>query len=361
MKDDLFLTTSPIRLCNLLIAMFCYYLGAGHTIYCKNIKSGTVYRYAKDAADGTKYINSNDRDIRYASPNDKRIAPEISAVLDELSRYEKVPDRQEATTIPMQQESRRRAQQIGPHGFLWLEVAMADWDEALLYIGARLSEWAQKNRSHRHPNNFMIREDRVNEASAFTLGDFSFSDSRGRTIRRPAALANPESVYSIAITFRWQKNKQHGEQKRYARNTTPGGICCVSALLRILRRFVTLFGADDLRTPVAAYLDRRTNRPQLITSVEINAHLRSLAEVVYDLDPTNDEDRLALSKWTSHSYRIGACVILHSLGYDATTIQFLLRWRSLAFTAYLRSTITLAERQAQDFNRAVILFNNNDT
>jgi hypothetical protein len=46
---------------------------------------------------------------------------------------------------------------------------------------------------------------------------------------------------------------------------------------------------------------------------------------------------------------VGACVILHGMGFTDTQIQFLLRWQSNAFFAYLRNIAGLAHQQ----NRAL--------
>jgi hypothetical protein len=67
----------------------------------------------------------------------------------------------------------------------------------------------------------------------------------------------------------------------------------------------------------------------------------------YKLDPTRDKKHL--QKWSVHSIRVGACVILHGMGFTDTQIQFLLRWTSNAFYVYLRNIAGLAHKQ----NRAL--------
>ena len=51
-----------------------------------------------------------------------------------------------------------------------------------------------------------------------------------------------------------------------------------------------------------------------------------------------------LSAFTSHSLRVGACVLLHAQNVSAEDIKFCLRWRSDTFRMYLRIILTLAER-----------------
>jgi hypothetical protein len=61
------------------------------------------------------------------------------------------------------------------------------------------------------------------------------------------------------------------------------------------------------------------------------------------LDPS--ADKALLDRWSSHSLRIGACVILHALGFTDTQIMWLLHWKSNAFMTYLRNVAVLAQKQ----------------
>lgn len=78
--------------------------------------------------------------------------------------------------------------------------------------------------------------------------------------------------------------------------------------------------------------------------------MRSVAARVYKLDPIKDKE--ALQRWSSHSLRVGACVILHSMGITETQLKWLLRWRSDAFMVYLRNTAILANTQYETLDKA---------
>ena len=334
--------------------MFCYHVGSGNNLTHQNIVCDTVRLYARDVSDGLKQVNSNNVDIRYAHPRDKAMAPVLTGVFKELSRYEKVKNRKEPTTIPMVKQAKTEAAELGTAGRLGKVAALADWGEVNMYVGARKTEWAQNEAYRADPTKYERRTG-LEEARAFNLGDFDFFDSHQRPMTLANAVAAPHRVHFINLTFRWQKNNQHGEKKKYARNLESNdGLCCVSAFLRIIDRFITLFGINDLSTPVACYLDAQTGRPKLITTKVIEEHLRHLASVVYNLDPKNPTHEEILKKWTSHSYRIGATVILHELGYDFVTIQFLLRWRSDSFKDYLRATPAISIQHTRDLNRAML-------
>ena len=59
-----------------------------------------------------------------------------------------------------------------------------------------------------------------------------------------------------------------------------------------------------------------------------------------------------LSKFTAHSVRVDACVILHSQGVSTEDIKFRLRWRSDAFRMYLRNIVALAEQHMKILRKA---------
>lgn len=142
--------------------------------------------------------------------------------------------------------------------------------------------------------------------------------------------------------FQTQKNGEHGETRIFTRNAARPTICPVTAWLQIFQRFHTLRGLSP-HIPLCVYLPPGLGKVQFITARDIEAVLRSTAAAVYNLDPVkNSKD---LQKWSSHSVRVGACVILHANGFSDTQIKYLLRWRSDAFMVYLRNLGALTYQQ----------------
>ena len=104
----------------------------------------------------------------------------------------------------------------------------------------------------------------------------------------------------------------------------------------------------------AKYLEVRDNKPIVVLKSQKNnvykyiddSHvielLREVAKKTYSLKYSK-----VLSKFTSHSIRVGAYVKNYERGCDSTFIQTRLRWRSLAFTYYLRNTEKLATIQSK--------------
>jgi hypothetical protein len=120
---------------------------------------------------------------------------------------------------------------------------------------------------------------------------------------------------------------------------TEGAPNAVKAALSIVKRHQRLAN-NNPATPLAICKEGTTSH---ITDAAIELVMRALARQVYKLDPSKDTD--AINRWSSHSIRVGACVILHSTGCTDTEIQHLLRWRSKAFMSYLRNTTLLANTQ----------------
>jgi hypothetical protein len=154
------------------------------------------------------------------------------------------------------------------------------------------------------------------------------------------------------MKWRFQKNGDNGQELMWARAHELDDYSLVGPLYDVVDRFVALRGAHDTTTPLACYATTRKGKTvvRLITDCDIETLMRSLACEVYKFLPTKDKD--LLSKWSAHSLRVGACVILHAMGFTAEQIKFILRWRSNAFMVYLRSNIILADKHVRALNQA---------
>ena len=72
--------------------------------------------------------------------------------------------------------------------------------------------------------------------------------------------------------------------------------------------------------------------------MQIRVILQEAAKSVYNIKSKED-----LAKFSAHSIRVGACVLLHAQNLSAEDIKFRLRWRSDSFRMYLRNIIQFAE------------------
>jgi hypothetical protein len=330
----------------LQLAMYAQHLGTGSNLVCRTIRTDTIKKYVTVAASFHALFGPHPRDFRKDIATDTKVSTTLSAVYVEQKRWEDVPNRREPYTLEMLDTMQHEFAASG-YGQNSLNAALVDWFTCGLFAGLRLGEWAQPScQSTITSYKLNIR----NEAQALCISDVRFeSEHRVQYSAAAAATATNITMVKCWIKFRTQKNGQHGEEKLFSRNSS--GKCFPSAMLRIIRRFISLRGSSDCWTPLAIYQsDISSQSPTFITASDIEAAMRRVAARVYQLDPVKDAKHLM--KWSAHSLRVGACVIIHSMGMSTAQIKFLLRWRSDAFMVYLRNTATLADRQNDIFNEA---------
>jgi len=334
----------------LIFAMYMVYLGLGHTLLCKTIKSGTIKKYIREAAKKIQKRRqlyqsihpNNPTPLSWFSPirphGDNKMAPEIDRCIKEIKRWEDMKDRREPVTSDMIHYQKTVADSTPIHS---VDRAMYDWLACGIYAGFRLSEWAQ-NDHVRHLDN--VKQTIDGSPTAFLITDVTYFGENRRHMSRHEALRRPYTVLQVDLRWRYQKNGTKNEKKtfvRIGRGRSISTLCAVSAWMRIVQRWVEL--KLDPAHPLAVFTDTglADGKVQFIRPTHINATLRSAATAVYNV---TDEKSLAL--FTSHSIRVGACVALHAGGVSQQDIKFALRWRSDSFYAYLRNLPCQAARTA---------------
>ena len=339
MTDDLLLLHVPHERRVLQLALYAIHLATGNGIWCKMLRSGTIKAYLYDVA---KFLmRFVERDPRYAQPNDKTFAPEITAVIKEVERLEDIESKCDPWTLECQDYLRKWALDAPKDGDL---CALRDWFMCGLHGGFRLSEWAQYEKRKKFGKHAVYKKrGNTKVAFAFCLCDVTFLEAGGAVIRHPEAAKNPELVKQIKLKWTHQKNGDHGEVKLFVRHEIIDDKCFVASMMSIVLRFRRLCQRecgkirDDI--PLSIYLNK-DNKVLNITDQLITRIMRRCAIKVYKLDPKTDKIKLS-----SHSLRVGACVILHAMGFTGEQIKFLLRWRSDAFMKYLRNIAILSMKQ----------------
>ena len=232
-------------------------------------------------------------------------------------------------------------------GLLWVSL----WD-------LRRIEWCQEaaSRGKRPPLSRPQIDRRDNLPRAFLLRDVECFSVTGAFIPLADAILNPSRVESCTVVWRFQKNNENGELKKLTRSSTASSHCRVESLLAIVRCRLSLC-SPDADIPLAVFQEKAHATASYITNWDVTGMLRSLAAEVYNLDPTKARDLQQLKRWSCHSLRVGACVLLHAMGFSPTDIQFLLRWKSDAFMAYLRNLSFLSRRHADAIDRAASIPN----
>ena len=146
------------------------------------------------------------------------------------------------------------------------------------------------------------------------------------------------SISVVNLKWRFQKNNDNGQVVSYVEDTKNKWFCYVRAA-KLIRARAIKYGVPTAM-PVAIFKEKKT-KPKFkhIDDVHIKDILQEAAKHVYNI--SNKED---LNKFTSHSIRVMACVILHSQNLSTEDIKFRLRWRSDSFRMYLRNIVEIAER-----------------
>ena len=337
--DDLLLEKVDHGTRTMILASFAADLAQGNTWKGKPVRAGTIDGYLRHVA--SLLTRFYDRDPRFDNVTDKMMSPSIHAVLNECRRFENMPNRRDPYSLQMHDTFHTlNRESCAP--FLGLDRACEDWFGLGLYLGFRLQEWAQDD-EHRALTN--PAKALNNTLRALTLGDIKFFDSRGRPVPVETFLADRDSVSYVLIIFSWQKNLNLGEERRLDSNSHSPDRCGVTALHSILVRFNQLVGISNTTTPLAVY-QRPTGDSLFIHSKVITQTLRRVAKITYSLTEAELHKHYSFS---SHSLRVGACVLLHAAGVNAIRIKFLLRWKSDSFMFYLRNVAHLCDTQNRAF------------
>ena len=304
-------------------ALFLLWLADGHTINGNFIKAATMENYLRSI--GTLIKHRTGRDPRYDNAGDKKMSDRLHVILDEIKRWERVPNKKRPYTHKMHKVLMAMAAKTNAHEDSALAAAV-NWFAVNLQLGCRLQEWAQSDDNRKLGAHAFVEGF---GARAFTLSDLSFKDIDGRKVSLEAFLADESKVQTIEFCWRVQKNRQNGETLSYDRNTTDTAGCMVRNMWQILHRFKRLIGLHEQHTPIAVYNAPGEGIIHMHKSI-VDKILQTVAMRTYHLTPEEALD------YTSHSLRIGACVLLHMAGADEKTLKQLLRWRSNAFMEYLR-------------------------
>ena len=342
--DDLLLRNVCQIRRNWQMAIYAAHLATGSTLFCRSIRAGTIKSYVHNVATFfTRFPRWTPdelyhNDPRYYLGHDTKFCKVLTSIYDECDRWDKVPDRREPFTSDMWRALAAKATSHHPDS---LVAACVNWFACGLYLGFRLQEWAQDDA---HPDPADPAYAPNDTLRAFCIDDVKFRDAAGRPLSIPTVLSTPDAVFTSETTFTWQKNGDHGEMRRCEHNTANPAMSYTVHMQQIVQRFNRLIGHHRTDVPLSVYRDD-SGTVRSITASDINQVMREVAAEVYHLDPV--KHKTELTRWSSHSLRVGACVLLHSMGFTETQLQFLLRWKSGAFMCYLRNLPILARKQNQ--------------
>ena len=311
--------------------LLCYLelLQQGNTIKLQVVKVATLKAYLAEAA--TWITDAGYPDPRFSTtwthaPPLSPWIPRLKQALGRQRNWEIKAARKEPLTRKMVWDFATQAKKSHPDS---LPAALYDWMALGLSAAFRSIEWAQETKGKVKCASMQLAKGKQPEhlPMAVTMGDIEFLDEH----RCPFHGQDRERASYVAITWRTQKNNINGQIVTFGRAKTTY-LCPVRAAWRIQER------AERIQHP-SGLLGVSSTGP--IAKLEATQYLRACAARVYSYI-----DKADLEKYTLHSIRVGACVLLYELNKSAAFIKDRLRWRSDSFMDYLRDTPRIAALHA---------------
>jgi len=172
---------------------------------------------------------------------------------------------------------------------------------------------------------------------AFIANDFLFIHANGQVITELSD-ESIEVINRARITWRIQKNCQNNQTITLPCDKTNPAICPILAALRLVLRACRLSQPDSM--PVACYLKKGAMAS--ITGSKIAVHFQAAAKAVHPNISKDDEQRFSV-----HSMRVWACVLLDEAGKSPDYIKKCLRWMGDSFRMYLRDTHVIQDQHRE--------------
>jgi hypothetical protein len=201
------------------------------------------------------------------------------------------------------------------------------------FLGPRVSEYAQTSPStidyHVYPSGKKV-------IKAFIADDFVFLDKSGKIIDSQSLTdESSDVVKKLRCTWRIQKNRRNGQAITLSSDDIHPQLCPVRAALRLVLRARRCGQPDD--RPVACYNVK--DKLLYLTGKRVAALFRDAVKTIYPNTSTVERAR-----YSAHSLRVWACVLLDEAGMSPQFIMSRLRWMGNSFRMYLRDTGAIQDK-----------------
>lgn len=221
------------------------------------------------------------------------------------------------------------------------EIQLLAWYMTLgRILGPRPCEWCQKTQRrveiHTYPSGTKV-------VKAWCRVDFEFFDSQGTRITEFTAETRL-LVKRVRIRWKIQKNRQNGQKVTVVRYAESDDLCPVLAAWDIYMHSIEIGQSADM--PMAATLDNKKEL-KYITATRVADVLRKIAKKVHPNCPPDD-----IKRYSAHSVRVWACVLLDEAGQKPSFIQKRLRWLGDSYKIYLRDTQAINEQHRDALKKA---------
>ena len=325
---------------NIIMACYTAHLVAGETLLCISIRSGTISRYLAAAAE----LSLPAKMMNLCLDIMGKRSTYIQDILKECTRWESIPNRKEPVTKQMIDYIAKKGKDLQKNNPNNIYSALYYWLVFVEQSGMRRREWAQdRTYLKKHKD---IQRNIDSSSAAFIMEDFEFRVNAHKRINN-SSTKEVGKASLVNIKWRFQKNNDNGQVLSYVKDTKNKQHCALEACKRIRKRAIKLKILKD--KPIAVYVEYKQNKKKTcyIDDIHIKSLLQEAARHVYNITCKKE-----LARFSSHSIRVGACVLLHAQNISAEDIKFRLRWRSDSFRMYLRNIIQLAERHKDAIRNA---------
>lgn len=300
-----------------LLACYTTYLVDGNNIKNLELRAETVKLYLS-AVNALFKARGFPPPVNFKDPHNRP-----AQLYRNCKKWQKLPARRHPLTPQMFSIMFTLAAKGGPDSFA---ASLLDWALVGRGMGQRCAEFGQKKQFvaefHQTPRGVLILK-------AFMAGDIKFYDAKDHWIK------NVKSHGCRAVKFRahWriQKNRRNGEEADFAADHDNPELCMVQAMLRIVLRARRL--RRPRNSPLGVFRDGRSGKVKYLTGNKISAFFKSVAKQAH---PTLTEEEL--KKYSAHSIRVTAAVLLHQAGKLPDYIKIRLRWVGESYRLYLRNT-----------------------
>ena len=311
-----------------LVAIYIKYVILGVNYNNKStVRSITAAGYAKA-------VNTLFELRRFPHPANFQLADNMSAIIiHNLEREENIARQRNSLDndifAQLQQLAARSASPDSVEQVVFNMVAFGR------ITGPRAGEYAQKTLDkvevHKYPSGKTV-------VKAFIKSDFDFFDKSGRRIV-DLDEDGMDQVNTMSVTWRIQKNRCNGQKLQIAADHANPAICPVRNALQVVLRAKRLNQTDD--KPLAIFVDGK-QKTRYLTAGKIADVLRKAVKLV---KPDIDADEI--KKYSAHSIRVWACVLLSEAGKSPDFIKSRLRWLGESYRMYLRDTKIMNEQHLE--------------
>ena len=178
--------------------------------------------------------------------------------------------------------------------------------------------------------------------------DWSFFNEKGQLLTTDSLEETHVTPKKLKVTFRIQKNRENVQSNTLIANDKNHHICPVRAAYWIYLRAKRLGQSDD--QPMGVFVNHQ-GIVRYLTANKIAEALQSVAKTCHP-----DLMRDQTMRFSSHSIRVWAVVLLDEAGMNPDFIKSRLRWMGDSYRLYLWDTailqtehITALERSSYDF------------